>query len=220
MKFILSIFIAYSINVFASGSAFYTDINGVRYYCSPTDSQPDDGIHQPGFGNTYDCIEKAYAGPFSRSEAEDLCTGAYSTSPADCAREAYAGVFSKDESIELCRGVSSVGPAICARKAYAGPFSKSESLDLCDSSSATEETANCALRAYAGPYSKEEAIKICKYSLNAALKTLSLIENSPEAKALTVKSKTNKILENVEFSAIKIKELNEKEIQKLLDFNQ
>ena len=131
MKIILAALMALSVNAFADGSPFYTEIRGVRFYCAPVDDQPDNGT-------AYDCIQKAYAGPFSKSESEQLCSGAYSAAPADC-----------------------------AIKAYSGPFSKSESLDLCASKSSSERTANCAIKAYSGPYSKAEAIRICKSNFTA-----------------------------------------------------
>lgn len=150
--------------------------NGREYLCQSTSpSDPNGGI---------DCRNEAYAGPFSRAEADRICSGSTSISPARCAKTAYSGPFSKEESIQLCIGShTDSGPADCAKQVYAGPFSKEESLRVCARDGSTARAA-CVSKAYAGPYSKEEAIHIC--SGNAPLlilRSLKLIESSPEAAA-------------------------------------
>ncbi|MCO5143269.1 MAG: hypothetical protein M9962_09295 [Oligoflexia bacterium] len=130
------------------------EIDGEQYSCEK--------IEEKGNGNAGSCVNKAYSGPFSKSESIQLCDGARNNGPADCALLAYSGPFSKSESIKLCQGVRSKGPGECAILAYQGPFSKTESLELCNHPRATKQTAQCALEAYAGPYSKSESIKICK----------------------------------------------------------
>jgi hypothetical protein len=144
-----------------------TIINGRRYTCHPNDNGPLPPLPP---SDPVICVDTAYAGPFSRSEALRLCEGAYDASPAQCGIKAYAGPFSKEESLNLCIRAYSVGPADCAIKAYAGPFSKSESLQLCGSPYADVSTADCAIRAYQGPYSREESIRICsrRQSLKSA----------------------------------------------------
>ncbi len=57
----------------------------------------------PNPGGNIACVEKAYAGPFSRDEAIQLCRGSFGTAPADCAIKIYAEPFSKLEAIEICR---------------------------------------------------------------------------------------------------------------------
>jgi hypothetical protein len=129
-------------------------------------------------GGALKCIEKAYSGPFSKSESERICAGARDERPAICAIAAYAGPFSKEESIRLCVRAKSNGPIDCASKAYAGPFSKEESLTLC--TGGTLANADCAIKAYAGPYTKEEAIRLCKAEPYLLLKSLNLLEQSSE----------------------------------------
>ena len=94
---------------------------------------------------------------------------------ADCVEKAYAGPFSKDESMTLCQGARDVGPAECALKVYNGPFSKSEALELCKTRG-TIANADCALKAYAGPYSKAESIKLCKADPHSVLRVLNTLE--------------------------------------------
>jgi hypothetical protein len=135
----------------ADARSVIIDIGGVRHQCTPMNN-----------GNPFECIETAYRGPFSRSESETLCAGAFSSSPALCAIEAYRGRFSKSDSINLCIGATTDnGPIDCANAAYNGPFSLSESLEIC-SNNGSERNAVCAIKAYSGSYSKAEAIKICK----------------------------------------------------------
>lgn len=205
MKIILATVIFFAAQAFAGGSPFYTDINGVRYYCSPENNQPGDG------GDVLDCIDKAYAGPFSKAESEQLCQGANSTGPADCAIKAYSGPFSKTESLQLCQGAYSIGPGECANTAYAGPFSKTESLQLCSSRSATVETANCAIRAYAGPYSKEESIRICKSNLVAESSTLAFLKTTDQSQAIL------KAQQQIKISIEKLADVKAKAFQRVQD---
>lgn len=129
------------------------DINGRPYSCTPRSN---------GGGNQIECVEVAYAGPFTRDESMRLCAGARNDGPARCALKAYAGPFTRDESLNLCTGAYSVGPADCVIKAYAGPFTRDESLRLCSSPYSSVATADCALRAYSGPYTREESIRMCQ----------------------------------------------------------
>ncbi len=149
------------------------DINGRPYSCTP----------RSGGGNPMECIEIAYAGPFTRNEATRLCAGARNDGPARCALKAYAGPFTRDESLNLCTGAFSVGPADCVIKAYAGPFTRDESFRLCNSPYATVSTADCALRAYSGPYTREEALRMCQGS--KSLETAELL-NKEESDRLLI----------------------------------
>lgn len=141
------------------------DINGRPYSCTPRGNG--------GGGNQIECVEVAYAGPFTRDESMRLCAGARNDGPARCALKAYAGPFTRDESINLCTGAYSVGPADCVIKAYAGPFTRDESLRLCSSPYSSVSTADCALRAYSGPYTREESIRMCQG--NKSLEAVELI---------------------------------------------
>ncbi|MBL7717168.1 MAG: hypothetical protein JNL01_17015 [Bdellovibrionales bacterium] len=138
-----------------SSSGFQIVQSGVTYQCNPVS-----GSGSPGAG-TVDCVDRAYQGPFSRSESQEICQGAWSTAPAECAIRAYAGPFSRQESIDLCKGavVLTDGPDACAKKAYAGPFSREQALKICQGG--TVANADCAIKAYAGPYTKDEAVKMC-----------------------------------------------------------
>ncbi len=149
----------------AFADSFYLDKGGVRYFCDAINDNPGGGL---------DCVEQAYAGPFSRDEATRLCAGASDIYPASCGIAAYKGPFSKDEAIQLCSRAHSMGPSDCAVKAYAGPFSKSESIDLCRDNG-NLNNADCAIKAYAGPYSKEEAIRLCKHNPDLLIKTLDIM---------------------------------------------
>lgn len=133
--------------------AFYLEREGIQYLCQAT-SAPDPN------GNRL-CVDKAYAGPFSREDSIQLCRASFSTAPADCAIKMYAGPFSKSETLRACASAISIGPADCAIKLYTGPFSKEETLQVCGRLS-TLAHADCALKAYAGPYSKSESIEMCR----------------------------------------------------------
>ena len=138
--------------------------NGQSYLCIAQNSDPNGSL---------DCVNKAFAGPFSKEESLSLCAGARNTAPADCALKAFAGVFSKEESLRLCTGAMiGTGPADCAAAAFAGPFSRDESLQLC-SGNTTLATAQCAIRAFAGPYNKQQAIQLC-HAVNPALVSVGL----------------------------------------------
>ncbi|MEK6706487.1 MAG: hypothetical protein AABZ06_11945 [Bdellovibrionota bacterium] len=150
------------------GDPFDIVQDGYRYHCVAESSEnPVDRL---------DCVEKAYAGPFSRDEAQSLCSGAFSVAPAECALSAYSGIFSRSESITLCTHAVSVGPADCAKLAYSGPFSRDEALRLC-ARDGTTANAQCAIRAYAGPYSREEAISICKTNAHLINMMLTKLHN-------------------------------------------
>ena len=124
-------------SVAAQAQVIDIDINGRPYSCTPRN----------GGGNPIECVEVAYAGPFTR-----------------------------EESLRLCARARNDGPARCALKAYAGPFTRDESLRLCTSPYATVGTAECALRAYAGPYTREEALNMCR-GTNKSLELLSKEES-------------------------------------------
>lgn len=114
-------------------------------------------------GGTIECAEEAYRGPFSKEEAMRLCTGSYSTAPARCAIDAYRGPFSKEEAIRLCTGGGSTA------------------------------TAECAIKAYQGPYSKEEALRICRAEPRLMMRSLKLMEDSPDVQS-KIQLFKNKIL--------------------------
>lgn len=155
MKAVSLFIFLFSSMLLADSAPFYLEKDGVRFYCAPTA-----GADPTAIAN---CISKAYSGPFSKDESEDLCQGASSNAPADCALEAYRGPFSKSDSINLCRGATSLGPKECATAAYRGPFSSSESIELCKNNG-TLENFNCADKLYKGPYSKADSIRLCKVS--------------------------------------------------------
>jgi hypothetical protein len=134
--------------------------DGIEYLCSPTQTHP---------GAPARCMSAAYAGPFSKDEAKQLCEGAVNDSPATCAKLTYAGPFNKSETIEICQRARNNGPGECAKDAFAGPFSKAESIRLCKTSG-TLANSQCAKEAYAGPYSKEEAIEMCRSNPWATMK--------------------------------------------------
>ncbi len=165
---------------FADGFDIIKD--GVTYRCE-AGSVTDPGI-------VLDCANKAYAGPFSRDEATQLCQSATSVAPADCGIKAYSGIFSRNEAIQLCIKAKSLGPTECAAKAYNGPFNRAEAIDLCKGNGSIAN-ADCAIKAYNGPYSKEEAIRICKIQPELILRSLRLIEETPElrSRVKAIKSK-------------------------------
>jgi len=138
---------------FSAHADFTVIKDGQEYLCTP--STPLNPLAPQ------ECADKAYAGPYSRAESMDLCSGARNIAPAECAIKAYAGPYSKPNSILLCKGTLDIGPAECAIKAYAGPFSQDESVELC-ARRGTLAHADCAIRAYAGPYSKAESVAMCK----------------------------------------------------------
>ncbi len=166
------------LGIFATSASFadsFTVIqNGQEYLCTSTGNNPSD----PNQARA--CVDRAYSGVFSRDESFRICEGARNTAPADCAISAYAGVFTREESIQLCVGAIQPGPAECAKSAYAGVFTRDESLRLCTRTGAAE-TAECAKSAYAGPYSREEAIQLCRQNSRLLLRSLKLIEQSPDA---------------------------------------
>ena len=149
------------------GDPFDITQDGIQYHCVAGTINP---------GGVLDCVEKAYAGPFSRDEATQLCSGAMSIAPADCALKAYSGAYDKAQSISLCTQATSTGPVDCANLAYQGPFSREESLQLC-SRRGTVENAQCAVRAYAGPYTKAQAITMCQANPNLVNLALSALHN-------------------------------------------
>lgn len=171
---ILSAFVFTTSTVFADSFTVIRD--GTEYLCQSTGSAPIDPAPSGS------CANKAYSGPFNKSESIDLCTGARDEAPADCGIKAYSGPFNKSESIQLCKRARSTGPADCANMAYSGPFNKSESLELC-SVRGTIAHADCAIKAYSGVYSKQEAIQLCKANPQLALRSLNLIESSEDLKS-------------------------------------
>lgn len=156
----------------AHADSFTIIRDGKEYMCSPTQPRdPNDAV---------DCVDEAYRGPFSKEESMRICSGATSKAPALCAIGAYRGPYSKEEAISLCqRATSASGPVECATAAYRGPFSKEESLQLC-TRGGTAANAECAIKAYRGPYSKEEAIRLCKAEPMLLMRSLNLMESSPE----------------------------------------
>lgn len=158
---------------FASADSFTVIRDGKEYLCEQRG--PLDPI------GSVECANKAYAGPFSREESQELCMGARSVAPADCALKAYSGPFNRAESIQLCKRARTTGPVECANKAYSGPFNRDESIQLC-SGNGSLANAECALKAYAGPYNREEAIRMCKEQPHLVLRSLELLAQSQELK--------------------------------------
>ena len=156
----------------ASADSFTIIRDGKEYMCELRNPLPIDPV---------DCINRAYSGPFSRDEAQQLCVGARSAAPAECGIRAYSGPFSKSESIQLCVQARTVGPAECGIRAYNGPFSKEESVTLCKGNGSLAN-ADCAIRAYNGPYSREEAVRMCKEQPHLVLRSLALLEQSQDLK--------------------------------------
>ena len=157
MKFLSAVFLLSLFSNFALAQQVETTIDGETYLCHPAQTS-----RPTSAGNAIDCINMAYAGPFSREQSVTLCQGARNTGPALCAIKAYAGPFSMEESLRICQGARSAGPVDCFMTAYAGPFSREESLNLCKNNPhASAQTAQCAIQAYAGPYSREEALRLC-----------------------------------------------------------
>ena len=112
--FILFLSLAASFNVRADSFTIIRD--GQEYLCEQrTPGTPGDSVA---------CANKAYQGPFSREESQQLCAGARSVAPADCGIKAYQGPFSKVEAVQLCTRARTIGPADCGIKAYQGPFLK------------------------------------------------------------------------------------------------
>lgn len=211
MKLIATIIILFSIQARSQGAPFYTDLNGIRYYCQPTQTPPANN------GDSIDCIERAYSGPFNKQESELLCQGAQSIAPAECALKAYAGPFNKAESIDLCKDALTSGPADCANLAYSGPFTKSESLTLCGHRAATVETANCALKAYAGPYSKEDSIRLCKLNTNNTFRAITQNLSLKNTNALNSKMKLVKAKEQLAIAKEKLHDAQIKSSEIILD---
>jgi hypothetical protein len=148
------------------------------------------------------CATVAVADSFTviRDGREYLCSPTGSSQPpnpgggaVDCVNKAYSGPFSRDESMQLCSGALNVGPALCAIKAYAGPFNRAEAIELC-ARSGTEAHAECAIKAYAGPYSRAEAIQLCKAQPSLMLRSLKLMEKSPEVQSQIHLLKTQRSL--------------------------
>ena len=108
-----------------------------------------------------------------RSESTTIDPGA----AADCAMKAYQGPFSRTEATELCQGARSVGPADCAIKAYQGPFSRAEAIQLCRRNGSVAN-ADCAIKAYQGPYSKEESIRLCANDPHSVINVLNKLESA------------------------------------------
>lgn len=170
----------------AHADSFTIIRDGKEYLCEQRGpSNPIDSV---------ECANKAYSGPFSREESQQLCAGARSIAPADCAIKAYSGPFSRTEAVELCSRARTIGPADCAAKAYAGPFSRTESVELCRGNGSLAN-ADCAIKAYAGPYSKEESIRMCKESPLLVLRSLNLLEQSQDLKPKieSIKNNLNKL---------------------------
>ncbi len=156
--------------------------DGKEYLCEQRGpSNPIDSV---------ECANKAYSGPFSREEAQQLCAGARSIAPADCGIKAYSGPFSRTEAVTLCTRARTIGPADCAIKAYSGPFSREEAVTLCQGNGSIAN-ADCAIKAYAGPYSREEAVRMCKESPMLVLRSLSLLEQSQDLKPKIESIKNN-----------------------------
>lgn len=143
MKPLIIFAILFSVHAFADTINIIKD--GVEYSCEPTNSDP--------------------------------------ATAADCVNKAYAGSFSKAESLRLCAGATGIGPAECAQRAYASAFSRDESLRLCERTG-TLATAQCAIKAYAGAYSREEAIQLCHRNPVLMLRTLNILEKSRDAQFL------------------------------------
>ncbi len=172
MKLLLLLSVFVGVSASAQEETFTMTKGGRDYLCQAIDS---------GGGDPVDCVNKAYNGPFSSAQARELCEGATSVAPAECAIKAYNGPFSSANSILLCKHARSTGPVECAIKAYNGPFSSDQSLRLC-SGNGSIRRAECAIKAYNGPYSSEESIQICQNAnLNLLMRSLNLINSSPEA---------------------------------------
>lgn len=162
--------------------SFTIDKDGKTYMCDQIG-----GPTNPASAES--CANKAYHGPFSKDQSMILCQGAKSDAPADCAINAYHGPFSIDQSLSLCKGARTVGPSDCAIKAYHGPFSIEQSLRLCTGPYATAANADCAINAYHGPYSMEESITLCKENPQLILRSLKIMQSSPELRQYFKSSK-------------------------------
>jgi hypothetical protein len=185
MKFILIIVLSL-ISSMTLAQNLEIEIGGVRHSCTPLNS---------GNGR-FSCIEAAVRGPFSTSEVERICEGAYSDAPARCAIRAYRGFLTKDESLNLCGKALSEGPIECVEVAYRGPYTRSEALELCSNPRASVQNAQCAMRAYQGAYSREESIRLCKAQYNYGQKMLSI--------QLINKNELEKLIHNVNLKAFQL----------------
>lgn len=164
------------------------DLDGEKYICIPSEVKPQDP------GGAVECVSKAYQGPFSRQEADQLCQGARSDAPARCGIKVYAGPFSKTEALSICSGARTEGPGDCALTLYAGPFSKAETLGFCTNQT-TKGHADCAIKAYQGPYSKAEALRICSANPALILRSLKILEMSKDSKQLIQQFKGAQVFE-------------------------
>lgn len=153
-KFVISILALVAVLATTAKADTFTIIkNGKQYLCAPEPSDP---------GASIDCANLAYQGPFTRDEAEQLCSGAISTSPAKCARTAYNGPITKEQAIRLCqRATTDTGPTDCAKKVFNGPFTLEQAIQLC-SNDGNVDRADCAIKAYAGAYTQDQAIQLCR----------------------------------------------------------
>lgn len=154
MKNIFALILVSSFGVVAFADSFTMERNGQSYLCQS--QQP----VRPSPVARITCATMAYNGPFSQSQAAELCENARDNRPAECGIKAFNGPFSVVQAIELCKGVRTMGPVDCAIKAYNGPFSVAQALRLCKNGSL--ENADCAIQAYNGPYNQEQALQMCE----------------------------------------------------------
>jgi hypothetical protein len=68
------------------------------------------------------CQKLAVQGPFTQTEARELCANAISGGPADCAKQALQGPFTKAEALKLCSGAVDLGPYDCGPTAQTRQF--------------------------------------------------------------------------------------------------
>lgn len=106
------------------------------------------------------CSNQARVEGANDQQISQVCTGAFTPSPAVCLRQATAQGLSKDESATLCANSVSDAPADCARMATSFGFSRNDSVKLC-SQSPTEAPAACARQATTHLFTPVEAIQLC-----------------------------------------------------------
>lgn len=135
-----------------------------------------------------DCVNRAYAGPFSMEQAKVICSQSDNVVPAECGIKAYAGPFNTVQAVELCQFAKNLSPAECGIKAYAGPFNTSQAVLLCKRAE-TPAPAECAVKAYSGPFNSTDSAELCAGAVSlapaeCALKAYSGPFNSSQSKRL------------------------------------
>lgn len=106
------------------------------------------------------CVEQAERGDFNYFQAQRLCAGAQSTSPAVCGNLATR-YFTTEQSVYLCAYAQSNNPLLCALTAQRSTLNSNQVMYVCNQAQSTAP-ADCAISALRMRiFTTDQAAQLC-----------------------------------------------------------